>query len=137
MTEEEKETKEMTLPPQSGSIAVEGRKALSFWVRAFQLDEEIESVRKLIEGKPERKRAVVPIIAEYFLSERLKFIFVLKVDVDALGVQDGIGLVYWASPEYEKRAYERRDEFAGEIMKRLTTSRSFDEVIEIEEKKEE
>jgi hypothetical protein len=136
MPKESKESED-TLPPQTGSIAFEGRKGLQFWVRAFQLDDEIESVRKMMEEKLDRKRAVVPIVAEYLLSERLKFIFVLKADIDSLGIMDGIGLVYWASPEFEEDVYKKRDEFATRIMQRLSSDRKFDEVLEIDMKKEE
>jgi hypothetical protein len=130
--------KKSTFPgPQAGNVAFEGREALQFWVRAFQLEGEIETVRKIIEAKPERKRAVVPLIAEYALGERLKFIYLLKIDVDALGIRDGLGLVYWASPEYEERVYKKRDGYADLILKRLAGDRKFDEVLEVETKKEE
>jgi hypothetical protein len=126
----------MTLPPQGGKIVFEGRKAAQFWLRTLSLEKEIAAVQAMLAERPERKRGVVPIAAEYLVDEKFKFIYFIQVHVDTLGIQDGIGIVYWASPENEKNAYEVRDDYADDVLKRLGT-RPFDEVLEIDVKKEE
>jgi hypothetical protein len=140
MKEEEEKEKEKEkappVPPQRGKLIFEGRKATQFWLRAFNLEAEIEAVREMIGAKPERKRAAVPIVAEYTVDERLKFIFLIQAEIDTLGIQGGAGFVYWASPEYEKEAFEIRDEHAEDILQRMETSRKFEEVIELEVKRE-
>lgn len=125
------------MPPGAGRILCEGRKAIQFWVRAFGLEGEVDTVRELLEEKPERKKAMVPIVAEYQVDDRFKFIFVLQTTVDALGIASGVGVIYWASPEHEKEVYERRDKYANDLLRHLASARKFDEMIEIEMKKEE
>lgn len=92
-------------------------------------------VRRLIEDVPERKRAAVPIISEYVVDEKLKFIYIIQAQVDALGLQDGVGIIYWASPEREAEIRKHRDEHAEDIMRHMQI-RGFDEMIEVERKEE-
>jgi len=121
---------------QSGSLIIEGRKAAQFWVRALDLETEVKGVQALLTAKPHRKRASVPVVAEYTVDEKFKFIYVLQLFIDALGVQDGLGLIFYASPEHEEEVYKRRDEQANILLSKMK-DREFDEVLELERKKEE
>lgn len=120
---------------QRGKILFEGRKATQFWVRTFNLESEIEQVKAMMLQKPERAKAAVPIIAEYDVDE-LKFIFIIQAEVDALGIQNGAGMVYWATPEFQKEALEIRDKHADDLLKTLEESGKFQEIIEMERKRE-
>ena len=123
-------------PPQRGYLVFEGRKATQFWLRTFDLLPEIEMVQEKLAEKPEHKEAVVPIIAEYELDEKLKFIFFMQIYVDTLGLTDGIGIVYWASPEHEAAAFKMRDEYVDVVLKRLTASGKLTMAIPMEDKRE-
>jgi hypothetical protein len=140
---EESETKEprsrsqLSFPPQRGYICFEGRKATQFWLRAFDLLSEIEMVQKVLNDNRERKRAVAPIIAEYQIDEKLKFIFFIQTHVDTLGLTDGIGIIYYVSPEHEAEAYRMRDEYVTTVLKKLSKGGPFEMAIEMEDKGEE
>jgi hypothetical protein len=114
----------------------EGRKATHFWVRALDLEREIEAVCKLITAKAERKTGAVPIVAEYQIDERLKCIYLIQAEVDALGIMNGVGFLYWASPEHEKEVLEIRDKQANDLLKIMHGYRGYDEIIPLEVKRE-
>ena len=133
---EKKESASPKVPPQRGRLMFEGRKATQFWVRALDLDSEIVAIQELISAKPERKRAAVPIVAEYEVDERLKLIYLIEANVDELGIQDGVGFIYWASPEFEKELFEVRDKQAEDLLKIMQKYPSFHEIIEMERKRE-
>jgi hypothetical protein len=89
----------------------------------------------MIEAKAERAWGAVPIVAEYEVDERLKFIYLIQAEVDALGIQNGVGFLYWTSPEFEKEVFESRDKQADQLLK-IMHDRGFDEVLPIEVKRE-
>ena len=137
--DEEKKKKKKSrpsLPPQEGRLIFEGRKATQFWVRALGLEAEMEVVREMIAAKPERARGAVPIVAEYEVDERLKFFYIIQADVDTLGIQDGIGIIYWASPERAKEVLDIRNKRAKDLLRQMYDYPGFDEVIPIEAKRE-
>jgi hypothetical protein len=102
-----------------GSHLVEGVEQAAFWIRAFKLEDQIAYVRDKIGEKSERKKATVPIISHYMVDDKLTFFYVLSFDVDALGVQDGIGKIWYCSPNHRDEAIRRRNELANQIMKAL------------------
>jgi hypothetical protein len=120
---------------QRGKIVFEGQLATRFWVRALDLAQDIKDVQELLAAKAERKEASIPIIAECKVDHQLTFVFVIVAKVDSLGLQDGSGLVYFASPQHLAEVIQLRDKMAADILKVLE-KRGFDEVIEIEEKRE-
>ena len=132
MSEEEPKP---SMPSQAGSLIFEGRKATQFWLRALDLEEEVKAVQETLAVKPERKRAVVPIAAEYRVDEEFIFIYLIQLYADTLGVQDGLGVICWASPEREAEVRARRDAYTKTVLEKLG-SRPFDEVVEIELKEE-
>lgn len=121
---------------QSGSLVFEGRKATQFWVRMLDLGTEVKAVQALLAEKPGRNRALVPVVAEYTVDEKFKFVYVIQIFIDTLGIQDGLGLIFYASPEEEDEIYKRRDEQANILLAKMK-SREFDEVLELDRKKEE
>ena len=137
MSEEAKKEGRKSAYRQSGSLIFEGRKATQFWVRTLDLEMEVKAVQALLTTEnPIRKRAIVPIVAEYTVDEKFKFIYVIQAFIDALGVQDGLGLIFYASPEEAEEVYKRRDEQANVLLSKMK-DREFDEVLQLECKKEE
>jgi hypothetical protein len=123
------------MPPQSGALVFEGRKATQFWLRTLGLEEELKAVQALLAEKPDRKRAVVPIVAEYKVDDNFSFIYLIQLYADTLGVQDGMGIVFWASPEHEEEVRAKRNTHAEATIKKLG-DRPFDEMVELDFKEE-
>jgi hypothetical protein len=122
---------------QAGRIVFEGVEATKFWLRSLDQQKNIDSALELLANKPkERELISCPIISEYQVDERLKFIFVILAEVDALGLCDGTGIVFYASPEREHEILTSRDQIADDIMKGLKESGKPHEFIVIEEGKE-
>jgi hypothetical protein len=136
-TKPEPEAEAEAIFSQRGSLIFEGRKAAQFWVRALDLETEVKAVQALLMAKPHRKRAAVPIVAEYTVDEKFKLIYVIQLFIDALGVRDGIGLILYASPDLEAEVYKLRDEQAQALLTKVTKTQEFDEVLEIQRKGEE
>jgi hypothetical protein len=119
---------------QAGRIVFEGLEATKFWLRTLDQQKNIDTALELLAAKPkERERIACPIISEYQVDERLKFIFVILADVDAIGLCGGTGLVFYTSPEREREFLEIRDQMADDIMKELKESAKPHEVIVIDE----
>jgi hypothetical protein len=121
--------------PQRGKVVFEGHLATQFWIRALGLQDEIGQAQVLLSQEKRRKEAAVPIVAEYEVDSRLTFVYLIVAKVDMLGIQNGTGVIYFASPHYLKEAKRIRDGFADDIMKDLE-KRGFDEIVEIEDKTE-
>jgi hypothetical protein len=119
---------------QAGKIAFEGQLAVKFWIRALDLQSNVDFARNLMLEKSERKWGSVPIVAEYVVDERLTFVFLIVCTIDALGVKDGSGVVYFASPERLAEVKKVRDGFADDILKNMPSG--FDEVVEMPDKDE-
>jgi hypothetical protein len=113
---------------QAGRIIIEGKLALQFWVRALGLEADIKHAQELILEKAQRKWGTVPIISEYQIDPRLKLVFILIANVDALGLQNGTGVIYYASPDQLEHVYRARDAAADDILKGLESS-GFDETV--------
>jgi hypothetical protein len=122
---------------QRGKIIVKGLTAAKFWVRALCLTADIEMAKAMIDDKVKRERkwGMVPVVAEYELSADFKFVYVLVLEVDQLGLRDGFGAVYFASPKHLAEVTKARNSLAEPILEGLETGR-FDEVVELPMKKE-
>jgi hypothetical protein len=103
---------------QTGRIMFEGSEATKFWVRALDMEAEVESVRVHMADHP-ADFASVPIISEYEIDEQFTFVYVVVPWVDKLGIRGGSGLVYYTSPERLNEVTEKRDKFAADIVKNL------------------
>jgi hypothetical protein len=108
----------------------------AFWIRSLRIEEEIEGVRRMVEKDKEGVIAGVPVIAEYRLGPNLICIYCLSLTVDALGLSEGAGAVYFSSPEYEAEAYRRRDKLAEHILTSFRRSNKLKEMHLMEEKHE-
>ena len=120
---------------QAGRIIFEGVLATRFWIRALDLEKDIADTRVLILQKSERKWGAVPIVAEYKVDERLSFVYLVVAHVDALGITDGSGVIYYASPERLEEVTKLRDEMAKDVLAGMESGR-FDEIVSIENKDE-
>lgn len=119
---------------QAGKITFEGQLAVKFWIRALDLQSDVDFARNLMLEKSERKWGSVPIVAEYVVDERLTFVYLIVATIDALGVKDGTGVIYYASPDRLEEVKKVRDGFADDILKNM--ERGFDEVVEMPGKTE-
>jgi hypothetical protein len=119
---------------QAGKITFEGQLAVKFWIRALDLQSNVDFARNLMLEKSERKWGSVPIVAEYVVDERLTFVYLIVATIDALGVKDGTGVIYYASPDRLAEVKKVRDGFANDILKDM--KRGFDEVVEMPDKTE-
>jgi hypothetical protein len=119
---------------QAGKIVFEGQLAVKFWIRALDLQSNVDFARNLMLEKSERKWGSVPIVAEYVVDERLTFVYLIVATIDALGVKDGTGVIYYASPDRLEEVKKVRDGFADDLLKNV--ERGFDEVVEMPDKTE-
>lgn len=119
---------------QAGKITFEGQLATRFWIRALNLEKDVQFAQKLMTQKAERKWASVPIVAEYEIDPRLSFVYLIVATVDALGIKNGTGMILYASPDRLAEVKKYRDEFAEDILKNM--EKDFDEVVEMESKTE-
>ncbi len=124
----------MTPIKQAGKIIFEGQLAVKFWIRALDLQSNVDFARNLMLERSERKWGSVPIIAEYKVDDRLTFVYLIIAMVDALGVKDGTGIIYFASPDRLAEVKKVRDDYADDILKNM--ERGFDEVVEMPDKDE-
>jgi hypothetical protein len=120
---------------QRGRIVFVGQLATKFWVRTLGLEKDVEEARALMGARIERKWGAIPIVAEYEVEPDFKWIYLVVVNVDILGIKDGMGVVYFASRAFEEEIMQARDAQAKELLDGME-KRPFDEVVELPEKKE-
>lgn len=114
---------------------IQGRKETQFWVRAFQLEKEIDRVTAIMNAKPERKLGFCPMIYEY-TADKTFFVCLIGAQIDALGITDGMGFIWITRGEKHKlEALKERDGFANEMFS-AAEGRPYDEVVEIDSGKE-
>jgi hypothetical protein len=122
--------------PQIGQIVFEGEFAVKFWVRALDLEHEMERARRIMDQKAGAKWGSVPIIAEYELDPRLKFVYLILADFDHLGINGGTGIVYFTDPTHLEEVTQLRDGFAEEVMKSLKEGKVHQEMVVMDDKDE-
>jgi hypothetical protein len=117
-------------------IPVKGKAELQFWVRAFQLEEEIHNVVGILLAGKERVKAFVPIISEYEMGTTL-WVYILAMRIDSLGLLDGEGAIWMTSgEEHRKLALKDRNELADYAIDLAKKAGKFDELIEMDPKKD-
>lgn len=117
-------------------MPVKGKAELQFWIRAFQLQDEVDKVVRMLHEKEERKTAFAPIISEYE-SGSIRWVFLLGPTIDPLGVGDGAGMVWLTTGDHhELAARGERNKLANMILKDAEMQGKFDEIIEMEPKKD-
>lgn len=122
---------------QTGRIIFEGVEATKFWLRTFDQQKTLDMALDLVMAKPrERESISCPIISEYVVDERLKFVYVILAEVDILGICGGTGMILYTSPEREQEVYQERDALADDVVKSIKENDKPHEVIVIEEGKE-
>lgn len=123
----------MKLPPVRGQITFEGLAATNFFIRMFQLEEYVAFAQAKVNEKPDNIRASVPIISEHVVDEeRLVFYFAIALEVDALGIQSGIGSVFYSDRENRELVIAQRDKLADAMMDMLAKnpkSKSFEKYV--------
>jgi hypothetical protein len=121
---------------QRAKILVMGRKQTQFWVRALDLTKEVDFAISLINDrmKAQRKWGVAPVVAEYDMGDGTMLVYFLSIEVDALGIRNGGGVIYCVSKKHLKEALKLRDRLADELLKER--AKGFDEFVEMPTKKE-
>jgi hypothetical protein len=121
---------------QRGRIVFEGELAVKFWVRALDLEKDMEKARLIMEGDPHGKWGSIPIVAEYEVDPGLKFVYLILADFDHLGINGGTGVVYFTDPTHLEEVTQLRDEFAEEVMKSLKEGKVHQEMVVMDDKDE-
>jgi hypothetical protein len=106
-----------------GLIRFNSLDAAKFFLRAFNLESELELALEKFKLTPKsHDRIAFPIISEYDVDKDLKFVFVLFIMIDPIGLSDGTGVVYFASPDDPDGLAEitkHRDELADRLIEQL------------------
>lgn len=111
--------------------------AAKFFLRAFALEEEIEQALEMFKQAPkDHDRISCPIISEYEVDKDLKFVFVLLITVDPVGLCDGVGVVYCADSQNLAELTKLRDELADELMGQVHEGKKATGIVVIETGKE-
>ena len=117
-------------------IPVHQKAELQFWIRAFQLEDEIAVVVSRLHERPEHKSAFAPIISEY-QSGSITWVFILGATIDPLGLSDGQGFVWLTTgTEHFAEAIKARNKLADELLAWAEHEGKFDETLEFEPKKD-
>src|ERR1700751_5281052 len=96
-------------------MPVQGKAELQFWVRAFQLQDEIDSVVRMLHETKQRKTAFTPIVSEYEAGG-VQWVFLLGTVLDPLGITDGGGMVWLTTgKEHLEEAVKERNRLANMI----------------------
>jgi hypothetical protein len=90
--------------------------ALKFWIRVFELDGYVALAQAQITSQSKAKWGAVPIINEYQCG-KLRWCYVLVLNIDSLGLVGGSGVVYYADEEHWEQVRESRDKLADNVMK--------------------
>lgn len=112
-----------------------GKRETQFWIRAFQIEKEIDDIVKTLDKDTRRKTAFCPIIYEYEAGS-MKYHALFGVTVDSLGLVDALGML-WISTgeENHKKAEEQRNQWAKEMLE-TSEGREWDEVVTLEKGRE-
>lgn len=105
-------------------------------MRSLKLEEEIEQIRSMLDNSGPRKMAVVPMVTDFEVDSDCRLHAFIALTVDTLGVETGLGFVWICDKSGDAHAIKQRDQLADEILKDLHNQRKFDEVIEVETKRE-
>ena len=117
-------------------IPVNGKAECNFWVRAFQLEDEVGEVMRLLGEDDRRKRAFAPTITQHE-SGSIQWVIFLGLMVDSLGVCGGDGYVWLTTgKDHFEQALKKRNELGEYVIKEAERQGKFDEIMEIEEKKD-
>lgn len=97
-------------------VLVRGRQAGQFWVRAFELEGMVEKVRaEVLRSVSPGDHAVMPVLISFRQDEEFSWLSAFALFVDAVGVIDAHGAVYFTDKEDEEET--RQDaRTAGEII---------------------
>jgi hypothetical protein len=126
----------MNFEPQRGRVIAEGKEAMFFWVRAFQLEEDIRRVHRELLNEAPKTIANITISSEHRVNPGLIFIYMIAPLVDMIGICDGTGVIYYASPEFEYEAYKERDKFTELSVREAREQGKLKEIREIMPHKE-
>lgn len=98
-------------------FSFEGLEATRFWLRAFNLQRSVEEAVSMFKQAPaHHDRISFPIVAEYQIEGWGTFAYVILAEADRIGLNGGIGSVYFASPERLEEVMKARDELADHIL---------------------
>lgn len=80
--------------------------------------------------------AAVPLVMDFEVDPDLRFHVFIVANVDSLGLKDGLGFIWISDRKHDAEAIQERDALADDILADMSKQKHFDEVIEIETKRE-
>lgn len=117
-------------------IPVKGKAESVYWVRAFDLQAEVEQITGMISGVDKRKSAFAPVITEHEAGSYF-FVIFLGLCIDSLGLTDGMGYVWLTTgKEHKSDALIERNKLADAVLDSAHQAGKFDEIIEVENKRD-
>jgi len=106
--------------PNKGLIRFDSLDAAKFFLRAFNLEKDVEAALAMFARTPKgHDRIGCPIIAEYRVDDNLTFVFCFFISVDQIGLRDGAGFVFYADKENLAEVMERRDKHADDLLQHI------------------
>jgi hypothetical protein len=117
-------------------IPVKGKTELQFWIRAFEIEGEIQQVVDILNENLDRKTALAPVIAEREMGLCM-WVYFLAVTIDSLGLIDGEGIVWLTSGKVHRdMALKERNKLGDYAIEQATKAGKFQEMIEFEPRKD-
>lgn len=99
---------------------VRGRRAGQFWVRAFELESMVERVRaEVLASVSPEDHAVMPVLIAFEQDDEFTWFTAFALFVDAVGVIDAHGAVYFTDKEDEEEVRESARRASALILKGL------------------
>jgi hypothetical protein len=103
-----------------GRITMSGQKAVRFWIRVLDVEKEVDDATAQIREKLSADmKGTIPIVGEYKVDDNFEFIYLIVIDLDALGVTGGLGIIYYTDPERRVEVLKSRDRLAESIFDAL------------------
>jgi hypothetical protein len=103
-----------------GRILFDSLDAAKFFLRAFNLEKDVEEALAMFKHVPkEHDRIGCPIVAEYRVDASLTFVFCFLITVDPIGLSSGTGYVFYADDENLSEVLEKRDKIAAELLRHM------------------
>lgn len=117
-------------------IPAKGKAEIQFWLRSFQIEDEVQKVMDLLNEDARRVKAFVPIISEYE-SGSIVWVYILALVIDSLGLIEGEGSIWLTNTKaHQAVALKARDDLAEFAIKMAREQDKLKEIIEMEPKKD-
>jgi hypothetical protein len=115
---------------------VKNKAEAQFWIRAFQLEGHVDAVSKRLMDFPGRTGGFCPVMSTYEAGA-YKFIYVLVLMMDTLGVNNAIGNIWMSTTEeHHKQAMRAAHKMGNDVLEEARKNGGFHEVVVMEADKD-